>query len=395
MSTKIGIGISQNLDSFTAGREAATKSFYELGRPKIDLVFVFISTIFEQTEVLRGIRSLSRDAAIIGCSTIASITSKGTFKDSVTICAINFDSIDFTCAVRGEVSKNPRMAGHWVARETLNLKTAATRQIYIMFSDYMNINVSEVLMGAQEALGTSFPIIGGSSAHDFQTLKAYQYFNYRSYEDHVAGLLLGGSFNIGIGNGYGWQPIGQPHKVTKANMNIIKEVEKKPAIWLYENYLSKTREEFEKEGIAKIGVNFPLGLRDKESTSYLLRSPIGITEDGGLILAANVSESEDISLMISDNYSMLRATRQACAEASRNINKQKASFGMVYGDISRFHHLKKDSQKEVDIIKDVLGEDVPFFGCYTYGVYTPIAPTQYIRQFNFQNQAISITLFLE
>ena len=64
-----------------------------------------------------------------------------------------------------------------------------------------------------------------------------------------------------------------------------------------------------------------------------------------------------------------------------------------YPDLPKL--LRKDSQSEVEIIRDILGKDVPFFGCYVCGEYVPIDIHEYTGQSCFHNQAISIALFSE
>ena len=394
MATKIAIGYSQNLDSFSAGTEATRLATYQLGRLKTDLIIAFISPIYEQGLALKGIRSIAGDAPMLGSSSIASITSKGSFKDSVTICAISFDNISFSIAFQKGVRKDPRTVGSSVARKALSNATIQ-RQLYMMFSDSFSVNASNSLIGAHEILGTLFPVIGGSSAHNFQYNRTYQYFNYNLYEDVVIGLLLSGNFTAVTGSAHGWQPIGTPHDLTKAKLNIIKEIDKRPAIALYQDYLGKSIDELKNEGIARIGASFPLGMKLKGKEAYLLRSPIDITEDGGLVLNANVLECEEINLMIGDRDSALNATKKAAMEALDNLKNLTPSFGMVYSDISRFQLFRKDPQIELDAIKDIIGENVPLIGCYTCGVYMPIPAAEYTQQFYFQNQVLSVTLFSE
>ena len=394
MATKIGIGYSQNLDSFSAGKEAARLATYQLGRLKTDLIIAFISPIFEQDIALKGIRSIANEAPMIGSSSIASITSKGSFKDSVTICAISFDSISFSIAFQKGVRNNPRSVSTSVARKALSNSTIQ-RQLYMMLSDSFGVNSSDALIGAHEILGTRFPVIGGASAHNFQYKKTCQYFNYHLYEDLVIGLLLSGNFTTGIGSAHGWQRIGRSHDLTKAKLNIIKEIDRRPAIALYEDYLGKDIDELKNEGIAKIGASFPLGMKLREKEAYLLRSPVDITEDGGLVLNANVPECEEINLMIGDRDSALNATKKAAMEALENLKNLTPSFGMVYSDISRFQLFRKDPQIELNAIKDIIGENVPLIGCYTCGVYAPISVAEYTQQFYFQNQTLSVTLFSE
>lgn len=389
MATITGIGVSTKLDSFIAGKEAANNAFYQINRKEPDILIVFISTIFDQGEVIKGIRSIIEETALLGCSTAGSITPFGALRNSVTLCAIISDSISFSYGAGYNISKNSRLAGSEAAKRSSRLKNL-TRQAYIMFSDGLSGNGTDVLRGTQEVLGTGFPIIGGATIDDLRFQETYQYLNDNIYTDSVVGLLIYGNIRIGIGKAHGWQPIGKSHKITKASSNIVKEIDGRKAVELYEEYLNKPFDELKMEGIAKLGFNYPLGIQIAEEKEYLLRTPLRINDDASLVLNAEISERQDVNLMIGDKNLAMDAAKKACIEALGSVKKSRIKFAMVFSNVSRFQLLRKYSQNEVEIIKGILGKDVPFFGCYTSGEYAPIQGQSY-----FNNQSISVAVFSE
>ncbi|MDP6685883.1 MAG: FIST N-terminal domain-containing protein, partial [Candidatus Omnitrophota bacterium] len=131
MDIEIGIGISTKLDSTVAGREAARSAYYQLGRRDPNIIIVFISTIYSQADILKGIRSVLKGTPLIGCSSAASITPSGVFRDSVTVCALSSNSIRFSCAMGNKISKNARQAGSDAARESSSQKDAGKRRVYL------------------------------------------------------------------------------------------------------------------------------------------------------------------------------------------------------------------------------------------------------------------------
>ena len=394
MDTLIGIGVSTKLDSFAAGKEAAKNAAHQLESHHANILIVFISPIFDQEEAIQGIRSIIPETPLIGCSTAGTITAFGALRNSIGVCAIKSDTMSFSCGAGNDASKNPRLAGNEAAKQSSKLKEVA-RQLYIMFCDGLSGNATDILRGAQEIFGTSFPIIGGTSSDDFQFQKTYQYFNDTIYTDSVVGLLVSGNAKLGIGKSHGWQPIGKPHIITKARSNIIKEIDKKRAVELYEDYLGKSYNELTTEGIAKLGFSYPLGIQPREKTEYLIRVPLKTEDGGGLTLSAEIPERTDINLMIGDRGMALEAAKNACLEASRGIKPSKIKFVFIFSDIARFQLLRKGPQTEVEIIKDIFGKNIPFFGCYTCGEYAPLDVQEHKGQFYFHNQVISVTTISE
>ena len=383
MATVIGAGISTKLDSFMAGKEAALSSYYQIGRSDPSIIITFISPIFDQEVVMKGIHSIIRDTPLVGCSSAGSISIHGSHKDSVAVFIISSNSIEFSCGIGYDISKNSRLAGSKAAKQA-SAHAHNIKQAYIMLSDSLAGNNTDVLRGSQEILGTRFPIIGGGAA--------YQYINNEIFTDSVAGVLISGDIRLGIGKSIGWQPIGKPHKVTKTKSNIIKEIDKKIAVELYKEYF----EEIKNEGIAKLGINYPIGIRlANKNREYFTRVPLRIEEDGSLMLNADIQEGEDISLMIGDKDLILESARKASLEALNDIKNTKIKFALVFSDIARLLLLRKDADKEIAIVKEVIGRNIPILGCYTSGEYAPFDTAELKGQCHFNNHSISVVLFSE
>ena len=384
MSTVIGTGISTKLDSFAAGKEAALNAYYQIGKTDPSIIIVFISTIFDQDIAIKGVHSIIKDTPLIGCSSIGSISTHGSCKDSVTVFIISSDSIKFSCGIGRDISKNPRLAGHNAAKQASNTRHNP-KQAYIILSDSLAGNNADILRGSQEVFGTGFPIIGGGACDKSCFQRTYQYMNSEILTDSVTGVLVSGSMKLSIGKANGWQAIGKSHKVTKVKSNIVKEIDKKPAVKLYEEYFEKSFLELKNNRICSLGINYPIGMRPDNAKEYVTRVPLAIEESGGLVFNADIQEGEDINLMIGDKDIVLESTERAVIEAAKDIKNSKINFAVVFSDISRLLLLRKDAYKEIEIIKQHIGKSTPILGCYTFGEY----------QDNFNNQSISIALFSE
>lgn len=396
MATTVGLGLSTKLDSFAAGREAAQNAYYQIGRHSPDLIITFISTIFNQVDVIKGIYSIIKEGPLIGCSSAGSIVTTGTFRNSLCVLMIKSDSMSFSLGMARRVSRNARSAGYEVANQTFSKSTKEkTTKVFVMFSDSLSGNGADILRGVQEVLGTSFPIIGGSAADELRFQKTYQYLNNNIYTDAIVGLLINGNINIGIGKAYGWQPIGKPHRITKARSNTIREIDRRTAIELYEEYFGKSREEIKNEGIGRLGVNYPLGIRTKGKSEYLIRAPLRLEDNGSLVLNAEIPEGEDINLMMGDKNLCLDATRNMCREVAKDVYVRNIRFVIVFSDIARYNLLRNDAREEIEIIKECFGKNIPIVGCYTYGQYASPDRYEYKGWSNFHSQALSIAVFSE
>jgi hypothetical protein len=99
--------------------------------------------------------------------------------------------------------------------------------------------------------------------------------------------------------------------------------------------------------------------------------------------------------MIGDKDLILESARKAATEALNDIKNAKIKFALVFSDIARLLLLRKDANKEIAIVKEVIGGNIPILGCYTSGEYAPFDTAELKGQCHFNNHSISVVLFSE
>ena len=235
---RVGVGLSTQEEAFSAGKEAALLARRRAKETDPDLIIVFASVNFEQKDLLEGVMSVSGITPLVGCTGAGEITAQGAEKRAVVVMSISSDKIEFATGLGEKVQENARAAGHHAAREAIK-KGIKKRAVFMMFPDGFTGNGADIIRGVQEALGTSFPIVGGSAADEFLFEKSFQYYKGNVLSDSVCGVLFGGDIAFGIGARHGWRPLGKHRKVTQAKLNIIEKIGNKPAVKIYEDYFGK------------------------------------------------------------------------------------------------------------------------------------------------------------
>jgi hypothetical protein len=389
VSIQIGVGTSKGLDSFRAGRDAAGRALERMGSVKPDLTIVFSSIIFDQVQMLKGIRSLTADCPLVGCSDAGEITSTGPDKRSVVVLTLKSDTLRCTVGLGKSVSKDARRAGQEAAKLAAGLKEQ-NRHIFMMMPDGLKGNCADIIRGVQEVLGTSFPIVGGSAGDNFLFQKTHQYYNGQVLVDAVAGVLFSGDITVGIGARHGWCPVSKLRMVTRARANIIEEIAGKPAIKIYEDYFDKAVERLSKQPLARMTIMYPLGMTVPGEDEYLLRNALWVDKKGALICAGEVPEGSEIRLMMGSEQSIISAAKNAANQALKNMGGAKIKFAILFDSISRSKLLGRRNRLEIEAIKAILGEKVPIVGFYTYGEQAPLRAEENIGQSYFHNESIVI-----
>ncbi len=387
----ISLGFSENKDHIQATNEAVGQAIVGLGKARGDLAIIFTTIEFAHPLVLKIANNLLGNIPILGCSSLGIITNKGIFKHGFAILLISLNQQTFfNLASVKDVNKITAIAaGRELGEKLLYGCKDVRRSLSLIFSDGLISDGTSLINGIQENLGRSFPLIGASASDNFAFTKTFQYFNKDVLTDSCCGLLFGGKINFGLGIKHGWKALGKIRHVTKAEGNIIKEINGEPAVKLYEDYFAKDVLQLAKE-LRRISIFYPIGIYLQGEKEYLLRNIISIKDDGSLVTQGDIPQNSSIRLMIGTKDSCLAAAANSCEEAKKNLGTRKIKLVMVFDSASRFTLLGRRYLRELEIIKALFDENTPLIGIYTYGEQAPLKSIDYLGRTYFHNQSINI-----
>jgi len=367
---KAGVGRSNNPDVTIAGSEACKQALGQAGG-KAELIIVFSTVAYDQEKMLKGVRSISKEIPLVGCSDFGEITTEGPVSKYVAVMALSSDTIAFTIGIGEGTDKDSHKAGAMVARGVKE-KAKEEPSLFMMLLDGLAENGAAAVRGVQEVFGKNFPIMGGSAGDDFLFQKTYQYYNDQVLTNAMIGIGLSGKFSFGAGVRHGWEPIGLPMKVTKAKGGKLIEVNNRPALSIYEDYFGKKAEELIKEPIARMAYTYPLGMSVEGSPELLIRDVVIADEKGVITCAAEIPEGSEIRLMLGDYEKAIQAAKEAAENALAQLKGTKPKAIFVFNCVARHKLLGARIGEEIAAIQNVLGKDVPLIGFYTYGEQAPL-----------------------
>ena len=107
-----GVGVSKNSqDSERAGHEAATSALKDSGIASADIAIVISSSVFDQSSVLKGVRSVLGETSIVGCTSAGAITGDGVQEQAVSLLVLHSDQAKFIPVKITGIGKDMRGAG--------------------------------------------------------------------------------------------------------------------------------------------------------------------------------------------------------------------------------------------------------------------------------------------
>lgn len=387
----LGLGISSAKDPFHAAREAAVLAKAQIEQEKIDLAFVFASAAYNPENIIRGLRQIMPEVKTIGCSAASIITSEGAQKHSLAVLAIKSENIKYGLGISSNLNeKDPRIAGEELAKTALSNLKSTSRDLFIMFSDGLMKNSSNFILGVEDVLGKSFPIIGAAASDDFRFSKTYQYYQNNAFTNAAVGILLGGVGSFGFGIKHGWRPIGKPRLITNSEGNIIKEIDNQPAINMYKDYFGEEAEELREEKLSRIAILYPLGINIPGEEELVLRNVLEADEDGSLVCQGDIPVNSQVNLMLGSKDFCIEAAKQAAREAKKGLKNKPASLIIIFDSTSRLKLLGRIASEEIHAIKETLGKNIPVVGFYGYGEIAPLKAAGYRGASYFHNETVAI-----
>lgn len=389
MGIKCGVGYSSLALPTAAAVEALENMNRGLAGQKPDLIIGFSSVKYDQDKLVASIAEFHKGIPFIGCSDAGEIMTTGTLKQSLVLMGMVSEKIKFTVGRGDHIEIDARKAGQDLA---LNIKEKDPKiSLLIMLADGLAGNGADIVRGVQKVLGDKFPVVGGAAGDDFLFKKTFEYYNGEVINNSVVGVGLSGDFTFGIGVRHGWTPISAPMKVTKSHGNVLCELDSKPAVSIYEDYFGeKKAKKLREEPLARMAITYPLGMLVKGSDEYLIRDPMTVDEKGALTCAAEIPVGSTIRLMIGSKEDAFKAARLAAEQAKEQMQGRSIDAAIVFNCIARDKLFGKDAQKEIDTIREILGEKVPLIGFYTYGEQAPVAGKVRVCSPVFHNETVVI-----
>lgn len=359
--------------------------------PSANLVLVFGSVKrFSEARLTSFLKQRYPAAQIIGCTTSGEINPGGVFDDSIQITAIQWErTMQRVVHVKVSGMQNSFETAAGIARELVadNLRTV------LVFSDGLNINGSELLLGFHSVLG-DIPIVGGLAGDGGAFVRTLQLFNDTVSDNLVIAIgLYGHSLITSSGALGGWKPYGPPRKITRSAKNVVYEMDGKPALPLYRMYIGDA---YAKD-LPGSGLKFPLaiieeGKREVEKIRTLLAID---PSNNSLTFAGNVEEGETVRLCQTNHSRLLEGASGAAQLVTKGLKAgttNQPGLALCVSCVGRKGVMADQVADEIRVVQQVLGPQTMLTGFYSYG---ELAPRPHTTDSVLHNQTMTIGYLTE
>ena len=379
---KFAVGHSNDPDSLAAISDVLEQISNDLEGVSPNAGILFAAIDFDHTLILQQITKAFPEIHLIGGTTDGEISSVlGFEQDSLTFMVFCSDDITITAGVGQHVSKDA-IAATQSAVQQASAAHNGEIQFCISLPESLTTSGVVILDSLKQALGNQVPIFGGLTADQWRSQQTYQFFQANVYSDAVPILLFSGPILFSHGIASGWQPIGKPGRVTKADKNVVYEIDDQPALAFYYRYL----------GALPPSSEYPLALFDADSDRYAMRAPNGSHDptSGSITFFGDVPIHSMVQITETTRENILSASQLSTMQALENYPGQAPAAALFFSCASRRQILGSRTREEYEQAQHCLTKPLPSCGFYTNG---EIAPLQQKGVTHFHNETF-ITLLL-
>ena len=323
---------------------------------------------------------------ICGCSTSGEIEGTQIYDESLVAAVLRFSGTTIRqAAAKVTDAKGSYEAGKCLAQQ---LEDPFLRGVLI-FSDGLMVNGSELVRGMNAVLPESVTVTGGLAGDGDRFQRTWVIIEGQPQSGFVTAVgLYGQAVKIGHGSKGGWDMFGPERRVTKSDGNVLYELDGRPALELYKEYLGDRA-----SGLPATGLYFPLALRSQQADEeYLVRTILAVNEDQqSMTFAGDIPQGHMVQLMRANFDRLVTGASQAASLTATTSPGTGDVLSLAISCVGRRLVLGERTEEEIEAAFDVLPPGTRQIGFYSYGEISPHAS----GKCELHNQTMTLTTISE
>jgi hypothetical protein len=373
MGTLAGVGISHDRHPVRAAQAAVDQALKAAGITQPDVVWLFASLGYDPKQLVQAVRAATGDAPLVGCSGQGVIARGETDESSfsVSVMVIQSDELRFTNYAINHADRSFEQVGAAIGQQ-LTPAIADDAIALFLFTDGLTLNFDRLAAGLQSTLNLnqSLPILGGAAGSDAEMRITYQFCDDQVLTAGTVVNLLSGPAQVAWSSNHGCVPIGNSYEITKAEGNLIYELDHQPVFDTLRQYLSDADIAEWNRTIVSFCFGLPVPGHEAMTIRYLPRKDEAA---GAVMLQTEVPVGTQIWVMRRDQAAIVQGTTQLAQDLNQQLQGQTPKLVFQFDCYGRGRSVFTEQQKSA--MQSQLQQDigpVPWMGFYSHGEIAPI-----------------------
>lgn len=353
------------------------------------LVLVFGATSYlDNPAPLQQLIDAYPQSVFLGCSTSGEISGTAILDGSLVVAVSQFDKTRIRFGKAAITSSSSSFdAGQSIANQLFEPDLRGL----IVLSDgtSTNINGSNLVRGLNSILPDSILVTGGLAGDGDRFTRTWVLKDKLPHAGYVTAVgFYGTHIHFGHGSKAGWRIFGPERRVTRAQENILYELDGQPALELYKQYLGERAADLPASALL-----FPLSIREDDSADkQIVRTILSVDEASqSMTFAGDIPEGSFAQLMRASFTGLVDGASEAAAKARAQMPELDDTLSIAISCVGRRLVMGEYTEDELDAALEVLPKGTQQIGFYSYGEISPFA-TGYC---DLHNQTMTVTTISE
>lgn len=331
------------------------------------------------------------NSKIIGCSSAGEIIGSRILDESISVAIAKFEKSKIEIVQTKITSADESTQVGVTIAEKLNKPDL--RSIFVL-SDGLNVNGSELVKGLNSRKNKNVVVTGGLAGDGSRFKETWSVYKGEIVKNSVIAVgFYGDHIQIGHGSRGGWDIFGPERRITRSKNNILFELDNKPALALYKEYLGELAKD-----LPATGLLYPLAIRKDSSDSHqLVRTILAVNEnDQSLTFAGDVPTGYLAQLMRANFDRIITAADEAGELALKRMvgidnEYAKPVLAIAVSCVGRRLLLGERTEEETESTLESLPTTTQQIGFYSYGELSPYST----GDCDLHNQTMTMTTIYE
>lgn len=372
MKVRAGTGLSEARDAVEAGREAATAAVAALAGESPALVIVFTTPRYDLPGLLAGIRSVTGDAHLVGATGSGEIVQGQHlgFGGGVGVLVLTAGPYRFGVASADHIRGQLDRVGQAITRASRAEAGPSPHAAVLLLADCLAGDLQQLFQGAYRITGPKVSITGGAAGDELKFVRTCVFHDDRVVEEGAVALWIASDQPLPVVTRHGWEPIGIPLLVTRAEGTEIIELGGRPAAVAYEEQLGLEPGQLAADRFWGTSITHPFGLLQSDGSS-VIRVARSKTENGALRIQGCVPPAGSAVQVMTGTADTLLDIVEEVASATLDTYPD-AGVLLAFSCAARATIFGERTPEESRRLQAAAGE-VPTFGFYCCGEFARTA----------------------
>jgi hypothetical protein len=380
MASRSGVGFTEKSDSREAGIEAAKSAMDQLGKTEVDLVWIYQTAKHDPVKFRDGVTSVVGMKCQVVGGYAAGIMARGKLGYDgyqAGVAAFKFDQTKYSMFLEKDLrERGEHKVGEALAKQVMGQKYEGDMGLIYMYDTVKSFSQSGFSMnigtyiveGMEKELKTWPSAAGFGMIGNMQFNPTKQFYNDQILEQTAIALAFHGKgFRLDTTVFHGCKPASDYHVITKADKNVVLEIDGKPALTRIAEILGPdSATGWEQYPLfITLGVNKGDKYGDFKEEDYANRLCMAIDRErqGLIMFEPDLTEGTEVQLMRrSIDFSYIRRRAE---ELMAKLGNRKPFFSLYIDCAGRAGVYCGSKEEEGAEVQRVIEPKMPMLGMFT------------------------------